>query len=416
LLTIDDIGCMLDQLHLTASPATGFILRPSSQSRHLRVLEGVAPCLLYHERHPHRMVPSCVLHPDTELFSRQCSSCFWIESTYCSPDSTRHTSRGKTLEFVCPECAVFICSECCRRGNGVIGSVQARQLALNSEVLFQPGTSALQEETGGMLTQVGRFLLDNAIPIRIEGHINTVQSSGKVLPATSSQIKVLEEGCDGQTLSERRAVMVGHFLQRMGVDAGQIHTVGWGGSRPLSTEKVKLDRNRYVFHIACFNIEIVCSLDYAAYVCFSRVEFHFVFSDCRPSSSRHMPALTVDNKIDLQSEVLFEPGSSTLSNESYGLLERVAGLLQGSSLPIRIEGHINTVQKTGRILPASSPLIRVMEPGCNGQELSERRAKTVSKHLKALGVDSKLLHPVGCGGSRPLTRESTDLNLNRYLQ
>lgn len=244
--TIEDIGYMLDQLNLSSSgPSSCFILRSSPSTRHLRVVDGIAPCLLYHEKHSHRMVPSSVLHPDTELFSRQCRGCFWIESTHCSPVGTTLRAHGKTLEFVCPECAFFLCSECCRKGNGVIGSVQSRQLSLNSEVLFQPGTSALMQETGGMLTQVGRFLLDNAIPIRIEGHINTVQSSGKVLPASSSQIKVLEESCDGQRLSERRAIVVREFLEAMGVDPGLMHAVGWGGSRPISTEKDLVNYNRY---------------------------------------------------------------------------------------------------------------------------------------------------------------------------
>lgn len=135
-----------------------------------------------------------------------------------------------------------------------------------------------------------------------------------------------------------------------------------------------------------------------------------MFSDC---CARESATLTAGSKIDLPSEVLFEPGSSTLQNESYAILDRVASILQGNPIPVRIEGHINTVQRSGRVLPANSPLIKVVERGCNGQELSERRAQTVAKHLKSLGVNPAMMHPVGCGGSRPLTRDGADLDQNR---
>ena len=141
-----------------------------------------------------------------------------------------------------------------------------------------------------------------------------------------------------------------------------------------------------------------------------------MFSDCTRDGMVDLPRLTLSNKLELQSEVLFEPGCSTLMNESYGLLEEVARILLDNAIPIRIEGHINTVQSTGRVLPASSPLIKVLERDCNGQMLSERRASTVANYLKSLGVDSSLLHAVGCGGSRPITRRSKNLSQNRSAE
>lgn len=219
----------------------------------LDIAYDITPCLLYHQCHRHRMIPTVMLHPDTNLISRSCLVCKWKEEFNGSPEHTATvpgTEReGKTLEFVCPDCALFVCSECAYQGDGVIGSMETRQVVLNSEVLFEGGYSTLLEESYGMVEQLGRLLLENPIPIRIEGHINTVKSSGKVLPASSPLIKVYEEGCDGQMLSERRAKMVAMYLEAMGVDSKLLTPVGCGGERPVTRVKADLNQNRLVFDI-----------------------------------------------------------------------------------------------------------------------------------------------------------------------
>jgi outer membrane protein OmpA-like peptidoglycan-associated protein len=215
----------------------------------LDIAYDITPCLLYHQCHRHRMIPTVMLHPDTNLLSRSCLVCKWTEMVNGSPEHTASVPGmerdGKTLEFVCPDCALFVCSECAYQGDGVIGSMETRQVVLNSEVLFEGGYSTLLEDSYGLLEQLGRLLLDNPIPIRIEGHINTVKSSGKVLPASSPLIKVYEEGCDGQMLSERRAKMVSMYLEAMGVDSKLLTPVGCGGERPITRVKADLNQNRY---------------------------------------------------------------------------------------------------------------------------------------------------------------------------
>ena len=217
----------------------------------------ITPCLLYHECHKHRMIPSVMLHPDISLLNRRCVVCAWEETQERSPDLAVSAARegNKALEFVCPDCAVFVCNECAYRGNGVIGSMETEQILLNSEVLFEGGYSTLKEESFGMLEQVGRLLLENPIPIRIEGHINTVKSSGRVLPASSPLIKVYEPGCDGQMLSERRAKMVSMYLQAMGVSDVFLYPVGCGGERPITRVKKDFDLNRYalsLYRLTCY--------------------------------------------------------------------------------------------------------------------------------------------------------------------
>jgi outer membrane protein OmpA-like peptidoglycan-associated protein len=205
-----------------------------AKSRGLKIVNPFVSTLLYHEAHVHRLVPRDVLDSSLDLDQRRCVIC----------SLNGDSAHNNPLQFVCPECEVFVCDRCSRRGNGVRGSMATFQIELNSEILFEAGYSKLLVESYAMLEQVGKFLVDNPIPIRIEGHINTVQSSGAILDASNKLIKVYEANCDGQTLSERRAARVAEYLLSVGVNGSLLFPEGCGGSRPLTRARADLNQNR----------------------------------------------------------------------------------------------------------------------------------------------------------------------------
>lgn len=90
------------------------------------------------------------------------------------------------------------------------------------------------------------------------------------------------------------------------------------------------------------------------------------------------------------SPVTFKPGGDELTPEAQDTLTHVAEFLAEKkhiSL-LRIEGHVDQGTQ-------------------DGQALSERRARAVAKALVAHGVDCKRLLPVGFGGAKPVSSDST---------
>lgn len=88
--------------------------------------------------------------------------------------------------------------------------------------------------------------------------------------------------------------------------------------------------------------------------------------------------------------ILFETGKHNLQADSEPVLERLAELIRQTDKPIAVEGH------TDNIGDKSSNL-----------RLSQRRANTVVRALKAHGVDAYRLHAEGYGMTQPVADNST---------
>jgi flagellar motor protein MotB len=233
------------------------ILPPSSSSAALSaasatdalpMVTSYVPSILYHESHEHRLIPTSVLDPNLDLSSFSCVSC----------SRSAAALSNSPLLYVCPDCKSFLCADCSRTGNGVKGSIDTKQIELNAEILFKPGYSSLLPESYNLLNQIGKFLLDNPIPIRIEGHINAVQENGKLLDDSSKLLSVREPNCNGQMLSQMRAEKVSQYLQSLGISERLLKVEGCGGRKPLTREKKLLNKNRYSPLLLFYSSPLLC--------------------------------------------------------------------------------------------------------------------------------------------------------------
>ena len=120
-------------------------------------------------------------------------------------------------------------------------------------------------------------------------------------------------------------------------------------------------------------------------------------------------------KVEMTNNILFNPGYATIKTmgNSFEMMNLIARALNETSISIRVEGHINTIQKNGTALPCNSNLIKVYKNDCTALQLSECRAKAVVDYLIGEGVSASRLISVGCGGDQPLTRDPTRLHENR---
>lgn len=114
-------------------------------------------------------------------------------------------------------------------------SIQREQDVLTatfkSDFLFDLNSADLKTDAGGELDRVAGVLNDYPqTTIRVEGHTD---ASGSVEY--------------NQTLSERRALTVKNALVQRGVDASRLETVGYGKSRPISSNDA--DNRRVVLVI-----------------------------------------------------------------------------------------------------------------------------------------------------------------------
>lgn len=200
----------------------------------LPIVTNYVPYILYHESHEHRLIPTSVLDPNLDLTQFTCCRC----SIALVPSSP---------SYVCPDCKTFICPECSQSGNGVKGSIDTKQIELNAEILFKPGYSSLLPDSYILLNQIAKFLLDNPIPIRIEGHINAVQANGTLLDDSSKLLSIREPNCNGKMLSQRRAEKVSQYLQSLGIPSNLLTVEGYGGRNPITRNKNDLNKNRFVF-------------------------------------------------------------------------------------------------------------------------------------------------------------------------
>lgn len=102
-------------------------------------------------------------------------------------------------------------------------------------------------------------------------------------------------------------------------------------------------------------------------------------------------------EIELDSQVLFRPGSAELSPQAQQPLEVVLTAIDNMApgLPVRVEGHTDNV-----------PIATLRYP--SNWELSAARAASVVRALINAGVDPARLAAIGYGDARPKASNETD--------
>ncbi len=106
-----------------------------------------------------------------------------------------------------------------------------------------------------------------------------------------------------------------------------------------------------------------------------------------------MKAVLKGDKIEILEKVQFETGSADILEESFGLLDEVAEILEKNPqiTKIRIEGH--TDSKGGKRM---------------NKRLSGKRAKSVRDYLADKGVDRDRMSSKGYGQAKPIADNDTD--------
>ena len=125
--------------------------------------------------------------------------------------------------------------------------------------------------------------------------------------------------------------------------------------------------------------------------------------------------------LDQAKQIRFDPGYSTIMEESSVILDDIALALCANGITnynIRIEGHINTVKDNGTRLANDDRKIVVYEDGgrLTGLQLSERRANSVMTALVTRGVSHERMTAQGKGGDHPVTLNRKHLDQNRRVE
>lgn len=99
-------------------------------------------------------------------------------------------------------------------------------------------------------------------------------------------------------------------------------------------------------------------------------------------------------EIEINTSVLFSPGSANLSSESLPIVRRVGGILADTATRIQVEGHTDNV-------PINTPEYP------SNWELSAARAATVVRMFTEAGVGAERMAAVGFGEFQPVADNST---------
>ena len=91
-----------------------------------------------------------------------------------------------------------------------------------------------------------KLMKESRVPVRIEGRINNVNKKGRSLRLDSSKIKVLEENCTWQQLSQRRADNVALYLHDHGIDPQYAIPSSIATYEPISMNPASVEINRRV--------------------------------------------------------------------------------------------------------------------------------------------------------------------------
>ncbi len=113
-------------------------------------------------------------------------------------------------------------------------------------------------------------------------------------------------------------------------------------------------------------------------------------------------ARVTDNKIEILQQIFFETDSATIKDESFPVLQAVAGVLKSlGTTRVRIEGHTDDRGNDEYNL-----------------DLSKRRARAVAQWLITNGgIESSRLETEGYGKSRPIVSgPNADVSLNRRVE
>jgi len=94
-------------------------------------------------------------------------------------------------------------------------------------------------------------------------------------------------------------------------------------------------------------------------------------------------------EMTLKKAILFDPGSSTLSQSSEQVLAKVSEILKRYPLALEIDGYASPAEMKN---PQDSDSL---------WNLSMRRSLSVFHFLNTNGIDSKRLHPYGLGDKPP---------------
>ncbi|MEM9693210.1 MAG: OmpA family protein, partial [Myxococcota bacterium] len=105
----------------------------------------------------------------------------------------------------------------------------------------------------------------------------------------------------------------------------------------------------------------------------------------------------VDNKIVINEKVYFEFDKSVIKEESFSLLNEVAGVMKDNPhvKKVRVDGHAS--------LEKDTPATRAYN-----KNLSELRARAVMEYLITQGVERERLDSKGFGNEEPLESNDTD--------
>jgi chemotaxis protein MotB len=105
--------------------------------------------------------------------------------------------------------------------------------------------------------------------------------------------------------------------------------------------------------------------------------------------------------LNFSEEILFPPGSAELQPGAEAALQRISKLLQGSSYPVRVEGHTDDIPIETARFPSN-------------WELSAERAASVMKVLEGPGgIPKGRLSAMGFGEHRPLAENDGPENRAR---
>ncbi|MDR7089521.1 flagellar motor protein MotD [Cellvibrio fibrivorans] len=100
-------------------------------------------------------------------------------------------------------------------------------------------------------------------------------------------------------------------------------------------------------------------------------------------------------QIELKDSILFSSGSADTSEQAQKIFDEIAGILQGYSNPVQVEGFTDNI-----------PIKSVKYP--TNWELSTARASAIVKYLASKGVAPERLSAVGYGEYQPVAANDTE--------
>ncbi len=105
-------------------------------------------------------------------------------------------------------------------------------------------------------------------------------------------------------------------------------------------------------------------------------------------------------EVEIQTDILFASGTSTLSEQAMHIMERLAIVLAGFPNPVRVEGHTDNVPIHTATFPSN-------------WELSAARSASVVHLLMEKGIAPQRLAVIGVGEYRPVADNASAQGRNR---